>query len=111
MPDPSHSATFGTLLRELRLAAGLTQEALAEQAGLSPRSIQQLEAAGARPRRSTAQQLARALALSAEQRARFEAAASPAPRRRGGTGVGAPPRPGSDSGQPLRCPNCAAARS
>jgi DNA-binding XRE family transcriptional regulator len=34
---------FGAALREYRLAAGLTQEALAERAGVSPRTIQALE--------------------------------------------------------------------
>jgi transcriptional regulator with XRE-family HTH domain len=37
------SSTFKSLLRHHRLAAGLTQEALAERAGVSARGIQQLE--------------------------------------------------------------------
>jgi tetratricopeptide (TPR) repeat protein len=37
--DPGHQATFGALLRQHRRAAGLTQEALAERAGLSLRSL------------------------------------------------------------------------
>ncbi|HZO28104.1 MAG TPA: AAA family ATPase [Chloroflexota bacterium] len=67
--------------------------------------------------------MARALALPAEQRARFEAAASPAPRRRGpsadaalhrarvsGEVVAPAPAAGPEPAPPsLRCPNCAAA--
>ena len=34
---------FGGLLRQLRAEAGLTQEELAEAAGLSPRSVSDLE--------------------------------------------------------------------
>jgi len=37
------SATLSELLRDYRLAAGLTQEALAEQSGLSARGIADLE--------------------------------------------------------------------
>jgi sugar lactone lactonase YvrE/transcriptional regulator with XRE-family HTH domain len=66
---------FGTLLRRHRLAAGLTQEELAERAHLSARGISDLER-GARstPRKDTLLLLADALALSGEERARFEAA-------------------------------------
>jgi len=53
---------FGDLLRRNRLAAGLTQEALAERAGLSLRGVSDLER-GARtlPRRDTVLRLASAL--------------------------------------------------
>jgi DNA-binding beta-propeller fold protein YncE/transcriptional regulator with XRE-family HTH domain len=70
--DDNH---FGTLLRHHRLAAGLTQEELAERAHLSARGISDLER-GARstPRKETVQLLANALALSDEERTRFEAA-------------------------------------
>ena len=47
-------ASFGTLLRESRLKAGLTQEALAERSGLGIRSIQGLERGESHPRRETA---------------------------------------------------------
>jgi transcriptional regulator with XRE-family HTH domain len=59
---------FGDLLRQYRLASGLTQEALAEQAGLSVRGLSDLER-GARhlPYRDTVQRLATALGLSAHQ--------------------------------------------
>jgi len=75
---------FGDLLRRSRLAAGLTQEELAAQAGLSVRGLSDLER-GARlaPRRETLQLLAEALQLSAAERTRLEAAA----RQRGAPAV------------------------
>ena len=36
-------ASFGELLRRRRLAAGLTQEALAERAGISAKAVSDLE--------------------------------------------------------------------
>ena len=78
-------ADFGTLLRRYRLAAGLTQEALAERAGVSLDGISALERGYRRsPQRDTLALLAGALALSDEQGRAFEAAAArPAfPRRR-----------------------------
>jgi non-specific serine/threonine protein kinase len=74
--DLTASATFGDLLRRFRLAAGLTQEELAERAHLSPRAISDLERGQrSRPWRDTIQLLANALALDATARARLEAAA------------------------------------
>src|SRR5947207_15303297 len=72
------SATFGALLRYHRLATGLTQEALAERAGLSARGIQDLER-GVRlvPRADTVLMLADALQLQGEARAALIAAARP----------------------------------
>lgn len=68
------SARFGDLLREYRRAAGLTQEELAERAGISPRSISELERGGAHvPRRDTVALLARALKLDGRQHIAFEA--------------------------------------
>jgi transcriptional regulator with XRE-family HTH domain len=60
-----HVTTFGDLLRRLRSAAALSQEALAERAGLSRSGISDLER-GARqvPRLETVRTLADALALS-----------------------------------------------
>jgi predicted ATPase/transcriptional regulator with XRE-family HTH domain len=56
--------SFGDLLRHHRLAAGLTQEALAERAGLSVRAITDLERGVRRaPYRDTVQRLAAALVL------------------------------------------------
>src|SRR5215210_4011429 len=65
--------SFGELLRDHRRAAGLTQEELAERAGISPRSISEMERGGAHvPRRDTVSLLARALGLEGEQRLAFE---------------------------------------
>src|SRR5262245_16229684 len=69
---------LGALLRGYRRAAGLTQEALAERAGLSRRGLQHLEAGDARPYRATLAALAAALELAPEDRARLRAAARPA---------------------------------
>jgi transcriptional regulator with XRE-family HTH domain len=67
MGNPSES--FGDLLRRHRVAAGLTQEALAERAGLSRRGIADLERGVRRtPYRHTVTQLADALGLDAAQR-------------------------------------------
>ena len=67
---------FGGLLRQLRADAGLTQEELAEAAGLSPRSISDLERGiNLTARKDTARLLADALNLAGPQRALFEAAA------------------------------------
>lgn len=71
---------FGDLLRRYRAAAGLTQEGLAERAGLSAKSISALERGVNRgARKDTAALLAQALSLAPRERTTFEAAA----RRRG----------------------------
>jgi tetratricopeptide (TPR) repeat protein/transcriptional regulator with XRE-family HTH domain len=70
------AVSFGSLLRSLRTAAGLTQEELAEAARVSYRTVSDLERGVSRsPRRDTARLLADALGLSGDERARFEAAA------------------------------------
>ena len=67
---------FGTLLRRLRLEAGLTQQELAEQAKLSVEAISQLErGTRTRPHRNTIALLAEALGLSAQDAALLESAA------------------------------------
>src|SRR5579871_2194695 len=76
------TADFGRLLREYRLAARLTQEALAERAGLGVRSIQALERGESQPLQDTLRRLVAALVLTPEQRVPFVAAAGPAPRQR-----------------------------
>ena len=74
MNGDEHS--FGARLKEYRLAAGLTQEALAERAGLSARAISDLERGVNRaPRQETLDLLAQALALPARKRALLAAAA------------------------------------
>jgi transcriptional regulator with XRE-family HTH domain len=61
------SPAFGDLLRRSRRALGMTQEELAERAGVSPRVISALESDPShRPRKDTLQLLARALELSPE---------------------------------------------
>src|SRR5713226_2812901 len=70
------TVTFGDLLRRYRLAAGLTQEELAEKAQVSPRAISDLErGARSRPWRDTIHLLATALRLEPAQRGELEAAA------------------------------------
>lgn len=70
---------FGVLLKRYRMAAGLTQEALAERAGLSTRAVSDLERGLSRaPHYDTLDLLRQAMDLSAEQRASLFAAARPA---------------------------------
>jgi transcriptional regulator with XRE-family HTH domain len=79
---------FGDLLRQLRIRAGMTQEQLAEAAGLSPRSISDLERGiNLTLRVQTTRLLAAALGLEGEARAQFDAAA------RGGPGGNEPDAP------------------
>jgi predicted ATPase/transcriptional regulator with XRE-family HTH domain len=76
---------FGTLLRQFRLDAGMTQQTLAERAQLSVEAIGVLErGARTRPYRETVSLLARALELSREREALLESAIEVAhsPRRR-----------------------------
>ena len=77
MPDPD-AASFAALLKRQRLAAGLTQEALAERAGLSAKAVSDLERDPERtPRLDTIGLLADALGLSPGERAGLLAAARP----------------------------------
>src|SRR6266567_3600849 len=69
---------FGALLKRYRMAAGLTQEALAERASLSTRTVSDLERGLSRaPRYDTLELLTRAMNLEASQRAALFAAARP----------------------------------
>ena len=66
------------MLKRQRLSAGLTQEALAERAGLSPKAVSDLERDPARsPRLGTVTLLADALAADPDARAELLAAARP----------------------------------
>lgn len=69
------AASFGGLVRSYRRSQGLTQEELAERAGLSERAIRAIEL-GARhlPRTETVHLLANALALTDQERETFHVA-------------------------------------
>src|SRR5581483_67169 len=72
---------FAGQLRRLRLAAGLTQESLAQAAGLSVDAVSTLER-GTRlsPRADTARLVADALDLDGADRERFLSVSAPHPR-------------------------------
>src|SRR5436305_4391258 len=82
----SQTTTFGALLRRYRRAASLSQEALAERAGLSMAAISALERGRRTPRPETVQMLAAALALTPQQRASLIAMAQPPDAAAAGTG-------------------------
>jgi len=73
---------FGSTLKRLRLAAGLTQEELAARAGMSSRAVSDLERSPRRtPRLDTVTLLADALGVNRDQRTEMlTAARPPAPR-------------------------------
>ena len=77
---------YAELLRQLRAERGLTQEELAAAAGISPRTVSDLERGiNQTPRRATAELLADALDLTGDEREQFMAAA----RRRPAAPTGA----------------------
>ncbi len=96
----AHPLPFGPLLKRKRLARGLTQEALAERAGLSTRAISDLErGVNAAPRKETLRLLADALQLSDDERVHLEASARlPAAEAR------PPVLESSSSSRPTRAP-------
>src|SRR3984885_4249555 len=95
--DAADGRSFGALLREFRLAARLSQEALAERAGMSARGISDLERGIHRaPYQQTVNLLIDALELDREQRALVTAAA-----RRTGRTAAAPVRPETSPGHNL----------
>jgi tetratricopeptide (TPR) repeat protein/transcriptional regulator with XRE-family HTH domain len=70
--DRSRQVRFGRLLRSHRLGALLTQERLAERAGVSQRTVRELERGRVRqPRGDSVRLLADALALAGELREEF----------------------------------------
>ncbi len=88
------ASEFAGLLRQLRAEAGLTQEDLAAAAGVSPRTVSDLERGiNETPRRATAELLADALQLTGDKRARFMAATR---RRRAATANAAAANGGPD---------------
>ncbi len=86
--EPGARGSFRELLRRYRLAAGLSQEVLAERAGLSVRGLSDLErGVNLVPHADTVARLARALGLSAAEQTALDA---PVVRTRGpGRGVAA----------------------
>ncbi|MFC8845744.1 MULTISPECIES: ATP-binding protein [unclassified Micromonospora] len=85
MPAQQERGRFGELVSQLRTAARLTQEELAERTGLSVRAVSDLERNRvARPRRETISRLAAAFGLRAVTAEEFHAAARSATRT-GGT--------------------------
>ncbi len=85
------TSTFGALLKRYRLAAGLTQEQLAERASLSAHAVSDLERDPARlPQLESVARLAAALGLAPDQRATLLAAARPGSMT---ASAPAPPRP------------------
>lgn len=97
-------ATFSELLRRHRLAKGLTQEELAERAGLSVRGLSDLERGlKLRPRKETIALIAKALDLEADARAHLEMVARssvPLPASRTTNPEPAIPIPTDSSGIP-----------
>ncbi|GLX23162.1 helix-turn-helix domain-containing protein [Streptomyces lavendulae] len=85
---------LGTLLRELRDRAELTQEQLAERSGVSVRTIGRLESGGyTNHRTATVSLLADALGLDEAQRLRLAAVLSPSRGSRAARAAGAGHRP------------------
>jgi transcriptional regulator with XRE-family HTH domain len=93
------SSDLGMLLRRYRLAAGISQETLAERVRMTATGIGRIERGERRaPRHETVGRLIKALALTHEQRQAFEAAArrSRSMTRPAGAPVTAGPWPGVD---------------
>src|ERR671938_4578 len=82
--DATEDRPFGALLRAYRVAAGLSQEELAERAHLSQRTISDLErGVTMAPYRDTVAQLADALELAASERGALQDAVRRACHPRG----------------------------
>src|SRR5690348_18497741 len=85
---------FATRLRRLRDAAGLTQEELAERAGLTVKAVGALERGErTRPYPHTVRSLADALGLDEARRAALVASVPGRGRAEGASVVPAPPSP------------------
>jgi transcriptional regulator with XRE-family HTH domain len=93
---------FATLLRQHRVAAGLSQEELAERAGLSARAISDLERGLRRaPHRPTVALLAAALGLAQAEQAEFKGSVN---RLRGRPAITPPAATGGASTPRPTCP-------
>src|SRR5438094_396252 len=73
----SHSPSFGTLLKQYRRNARLTQEVLAQQSGYSVSYIGKLERGSRHPISSTAEYLSQFLFLSEQEQSLLINAAAP----------------------------------
>lgn len=62
------SPGYGVLLRQFRRSGGLSQEELAEAAGVSVRTVRNLESGQVLPQRRTTEEIVRALALNITER-------------------------------------------
>src|SRR5262245_44017400 len=72
MTERIAAESFGLLLKGYRLSAGLSQEELAERAGLSRRGVSDLERGARRnPRLASVRRLAEAMGLGEADRARL----------------------------------------
>ncbi|MBV9359413.1 MAG: helix-turn-helix domain-containing protein [Chloroflexi bacterium] len=81
LPGDTDQTAFGEVLRRFRVRAGLSQEALAERAGLAPAAVSALErGVRRRPYPHTVAALAEALGLPAAERAAFGEAAGRPPQ-------------------------------
>ncbi|HEV2451155.1 MAG TPA: tetratricopeptide repeat protein [Streptosporangiaceae bacterium] len=81
----SASHGFGAVVRDHRIAAGLTQEELAERTGMSVRAIGDIERGRtARPRRSTVELLERTLRLSSPVKGQVAETAAQSSQERAG---------------------------
>jgi predicted ATPase/DNA-binding XRE family transcriptional regulator len=98
--SPSRILSFGALLKHHRSRSGLTQEALAQRAGISDRAVRSIEGGAQRTaHRQTVHLLADALGLSGQDRAIFESAARGQPTTSSGFVSTGPPS--TTSGSPL----------
>ena len=94
IPRAEAHPPFAARLRRARHAAGLTQEELAERAGLTPNAISALERGEHRhPYPATVRALVRALALPEAQGAALAASAPPRGGHRGARPLPLPPLP------------------
>ena len=94
---PQRDRSFGQVLRHLRTAAGLTQDELAERAGLSVRGLRYLEQDARRPYPATVRRVGDALDASADDRQALQTAvrrpAPTSPPTGGHRRAGIPPAP------------------
>jgi predicted ATPase/transcriptional regulator with XRE-family HTH domain len=97
--------SFGELLRRLRIAASLTQEALAQECRISPATVAAIEQGRRRaPRLSTVRLIADALELSPADREMLARAADQAGTGQAGTGQAGTGQASTEAAQPPERP-------